>query len=139
MRILIPAAALLLGACSLTPTPEVVVTDTADRIKLLQQDGAPIATSTLIDGQGAVSGRVIRVRAPIPPHVHEHSDEVVYLLEGGGVFTVAGRAIEVSRGAFLCVPRGTPHSFVPGVEGAVAISLYTPALREGDRVPVDDR
>jgi mannose-6-phosphate isomerase-like protein (cupin superfamily) len=133
---------LLLGACaapSTPPTPEVVVPDLAERVHQLEQDPAPNAVSNLIDGHGAVSGRVIRVRAPIPLHVHEHSDELVYILAGSGVFTIAGKRIDVAPGAFTCVPRGTPHAFAPGAQGTVAISLYTPAFRDGDRVPVDDR
>jgi mannose-6-phosphate isomerase-like protein (cupin superfamily) len=139
IRILSAAAALVLCSCSVPPTPEVVIPDIAERSKQLDDDNARFAASSLIDGQGAVSGRLIRVREPIKPHVHWHSDELVYILEGSGVFTVGDRRVEVSRGTFLCVPRGTPHSFAPGADGALAISLYTPAFRDGDRVPVSDR
>jgi quercetin dioxygenase-like cupin family protein len=47
----------------------------------------------------------------IPPHVHEHEDEVIYVVEGEFAIWLAGDTFTASAGATIHFPRHTPHGF----------------------------
>jgi mannose-6-phosphate isomerase-like protein (cupin superfamily) len=47
----------------------------------------------------------------VPPHRHERTDEVAYILEGELGVMVAGEEFQVGVGAFVVRPKGVPHSF----------------------------
>ncbi|MFI5148761.1 MAG: cupin domain-containing protein [Bacteroidia bacterium] len=44
-------------------------------------------------------------------HYHENFDETVYGLKGTASYSVDGRAVELSPGEALFIPRGTVHAF----------------------------
>lgn len=46
-----------------------------------------------------------------PQHVHHSHDETFYIVDGAFEFTVGSDVLPMPRGAFLFVPRGTPHTF----------------------------
>jgi mannose-6-phosphate isomerase-like protein (cupin superfamily) len=46
-----------------------------------------------------------------PQHVHHAHDETFYIVDGNYEFTIGRDHIPMPRGAFLFVPRGTPHTF----------------------------
>ena len=45
-----------------------------------------------------------------PLHVHEHEDELFFVIEGEHVFQVGDEAFEVGPGGLVFAPRGVPHS-----------------------------
>jgi mannose-6-phosphate isomerase-like protein (cupin superfamily) len=45
-----------------------------------------------------------------PLHVHEHEDELFYVLEGEHVFKVGDDELEVGPGGLAFAPRGVPHA-----------------------------
>jgi mannose-6-phosphate isomerase-like protein (cupin superfamily) len=45
-----------------------------------------------------------------PLHVHEHEDELFYVLEGQHVFQVGEREHRAGPGGLVFAPRGVPHS-----------------------------
>jgi mannose-6-phosphate isomerase-like protein (cupin superfamily) len=47
----------------------------------------------------------------IPPHRHERTDEVAYILEGELGVMVAGEEFQVGVGSIVVRPRGVPHAF----------------------------
>jgi quercetin dioxygenase-like cupin family protein len=48
-----------------------------------------------------------------PFHVHDGEDEAFYVLEGNLVVHLdGGRLVEAGPGAYVHIPRGTPHGFV---------------------------
>jgi quercetin dioxygenase-like cupin family protein len=47
----------------------------------------------------------------IPPHVHEHEDEVIYVLEGEYAIWLAGETFTATAGTTIHFPRYTPHGF----------------------------
>ena len=47
----------------------------------------------------------------VPLHSHSHEDDIWYVLEGDIAFTVGERTELVGPGAFIYVPRNTPHTF----------------------------
>jgi mannose-6-phosphate isomerase-like protein (cupin superfamily) len=47
----------------------------------------------------------------IPPHVHQHEDEVIYVAEGEYAVVLGTEIFTAKAGATLHFPRGTPHGF----------------------------
>lgn len=45
----------------------------------------------------------------LPLHVHEHSDELFYVIEGAFVLETDREQFPMKTGDFLIVPKGTPH------------------------------
>lgn len=62
----------------------------------------------------------------VPEHVHEASDELLYVLSGGGTMRLDGRSVDVEPDMALWIPRGRRHSFTAGPEGIDAIQVYSP-------------
>ena len=46
-----------------------------------------------------------------PQHIHHSHDETFYIVDGTYEFTVGRDILPMDHGAFLFVPRGTPHTF----------------------------
>ena len=55
---------------------------------------------------------VFEERDPVdtPLHVHEHEDELFYVLEGEHVFQVGDEEFRVGPGGLVFAPRGVPHA-----------------------------
>jgi len=63
-----------------------------------------------------------------PPHVHSREDESFYLLQGTLAVQVGEKALNVSTGDFVQMPRGVVHSFKnAGEETARLLMVATPA------------
>lgn len=60
-----------------------------------------------------------------PLHLHEHEDEAFYLLEGFMRFRCGDEEFDANAGDFVFVPRGTPHAFRVGPDGARALQAAT--------------
>ncbi|HVM09844.1 MAG TPA: cupin domain-containing protein [Acidimicrobiales bacterium] len=46
-----------------------------------------------------------------PQHVHHAHDETFYVVDGTYEFIMGDQVVEMSKGSFLFLPRGTPHTF----------------------------
>jgi quercetin dioxygenase-like cupin family protein len=74
-------------------------------------------TATIKLGRDETNGDyyVFEVVSPpgfgIPPHVHQHEDEVIYVVEGEYAVVLGGEVCTAQAGATLHFPRGTPHGF----------------------------
>ena len=64
-------------------------------------------------------------------HVHEHEDEVVYVLEGELTFHIGDVEQRVQAGSCLVLPRGVEHSYVVGSRPVRLLVAVTPAGLEG--------
>jgi mannose-6-phosphate isomerase-like protein (cupin superfamily) len=55
---------------------------------------------------------VFEEREPVDTrlHVHEHEDELFYVLEGEHVFRVGDEELRVGPGGLVFAPRGVPHA-----------------------------
>jgi quercetin dioxygenase-like cupin family protein len=83
-----------------------------------------------------------------PAHQHDDEEQCLYLLAGSLTLTCGDAERHMTPGSFAVLPRGLPHSFVVGSEGARFLSLTTPAGFEEfaraigapavDRVPPPD-
>lgn len=73
---------------------------------------------------------LVEVTAPpgleAPPHVHHTEDEGFYVLEGGVTIVVGGTTIELAAGEHSFGPRGVPHRFTVGPDGARMLWVLTP-------------
>ncbi len=61
-----------------------------------------------------------------PLHVHSREAEVNYILKGSMRFRCGDRETEAAAGAFIYLPRGVPHAFRSGAEGATMLALTLP-------------
>ena len=63
-----------------------------------------------------------------PPHIHRHSDESFYVLEGTFDFSLAGQAFSAGPGAFVYLPKGVVHTHrAGGGASAKALVMQAPA------------
>ncbi len=62
----------------------------------------------------------------VPEHDHPGSTEVLYILEGEGTMTVAGKKYPVVAGIAVQVPPGVKHAF-SAADLVRAVQFYTPA------------
>jgi quercetin dioxygenase-like cupin family protein len=60
------------------------------------------------------------------PHVHQGLEESFYVLEGTFEFSLGDRRVEAEQGAFVLVPRGTPHIMRAGPGGGALLTLWAP-------------
>src|SRR3712207_3307410 len=60
-------------------------------------------------------------------HVHEHEDEVVYVLEGELTFHIGDVVQRAQAGSCLVLPRGVEHSYVVGSRPVRLLVAATPA------------
>ena len=69
-----------------------------------------------------IPGRTLRT------HKHLHNDEIIFINNGEGLFTLDEKAIEVKSGAVIFVPRGVWHGLVnTGKENIRMVFQYSPA------------
>jgi len=64
--------------------------------------------------------------AAAPLHVHHTEDEGFYVLEGSVTIHVGDELVELGPGQHAFGPRGIPHRFVTGPEGARMLWILTP-------------
>ena len=71
---------------------------------------------------------IARPRADVaaPLHIHHTDDEGFYVLEGSATIYVGDEVVELGPGQHAFGPRGIPHRFVIGPEGARMIWVLTP-------------
>ena len=59
----------------------------------------------------------------IPPHVHTHEDEVLYVIEGEFEIFLAGETLHAGPGSVLNFTRGTAHGF-QGIASPISRALH---------------
>jgi quercetin dioxygenase-like cupin family protein len=89
------------------------------RVQVLLHRGLGLSSS-------AMSRIVGKPGWEILPHRHERSDELLFVLEGGGTLTLEGREIRVSEQTAVWIPRGQEHSWRTGTAGVRALQIYAP-------------
>ena len=74
---------------------------------------------------------LVEIEAPpgdMPPlHVHHAEHEGFYMLEGSATLFTPGREVTLEPGDFFLAPRGVPHTYETGDEGARWLVTSTPA------------
>jgi mannose-6-phosphate isomerase-like protein (cupin superfamily) len=70
----------------------------------------------------------------VKPHVHKTHDETGYLIKGSGQMLINDKWFDIKPGSLHFNPMGKVHSVKnTGNEPLVAISIFTPAMKEPDR------
>lgn len=62
-----------------------------------------------------------------PLHVHRDDDEGFYIVAGEATFHLPGRTIALRAGDFFLAPKGVPHTYQAGPEGAHWLVTTAPA------------
>ncbi|MDJ0702191.1 MAG: cupin domain-containing protein [Leptolyngbyaceae cyanobacterium MO_188.B28] len=90
------------------------------------------------NGQYAVVVSTTPADGGPPLHVHQHEDELFYVLEGVYEFRFGDETIVANRGDLVHLPRLIPHSFRNvGAEPGVMINTITPGGFEHFFVEID--
>ena len=68
----------------------------------------------------------------IPPHVHEHEDEVFKVVEGEMELTVGGKTTILKAGDLAFGPRGIPHSWkiIGDSKAKVILSVFPAGIED---------
>ena len=72
------------------------------------------------------SSTLIQINEPLAEHMHDDSDEFIYVIAGQGVARLSGREEPLAAAVFLMIPRGMPHTISAGSKKPlVLMSLRT--------------
>jgi mannose-6-phosphate isomerase-like protein (cupin superfamily) len=69
--------------------------------------------------------KLVKFQGEFVWHQHEHEDELFYVVRGSFRMEFRDRAVELSEGELLVVPRGVEHR--PVAEREVSVMLFEPA------------
>jgi len=85
---------------------------------------------TILVGGEDTGGAYCMLEATVPPgsgpplHLHEREDESFYLLEGEMTFSVGDRTVTAKPGAFVHLPKNTPHCFKNNSTAPVRVLIH---------------
>jgi quercetin dioxygenase-like cupin family protein len=89
------------------------------------------ARAETTNGTFAALENIVAPKQGPPLHVHVREDEMCYVLAGRLRFKADGEFPDAPEGAFVSIPRGTPHCFQNVGEGAARLLvMFTPAGME---------
>ena len=69
--------------------------------------------------------KLVKFKGPFVWHHHDHEDELFLVVRGSFRMEFRDRAVELSAGEFLVVPRGVEHR--PVADDEVDVLLFEPA------------
>ncbi len=91
----------------------------------------------LLADRDDLSVNLVRVAGRIDPHLHERSEETVYILQGSGDLLIEREWRSVKAGMMVHIPRNTPHAYInKDPHGTIALSVFTPRFLSGDRIAI---
>jgi mannose-6-phosphate isomerase-like protein (cupin superfamily) len=91
---------------------------------------SPLVSSEQTHGRYSIVEQLMPGRSGPPPHTHERSDEVFYILEGQ-VQLQLGDAVSTARaGQLVRVPLGVTHGFVVTSDQARFLNFFVPATMD---------
>jgi quercetin dioxygenase-like cupin family protein len=64
------------------------------------------------------------------PHVHQHTEESFYVLDGAFTFTLGTEEVQAGPGSFIAVPRGTRHELRAAPGGGRLLTMWVPGGTE---------
>ncbi|MGQ4516484.1 cupin domain-containing protein [Streptomyces sp. DW26H14] len=101
----------------------------ADRVRSVWAWGgrwSPLVSSDDSGGGYSVLEQTMPEQAGPPPHVHEHNDEVFYILDGEVRLQIGDETAVGTAGDLVRIPRGVPHGFAVKSRTARFLNLYVP-------------
>jgi len=106
-------------------------------VPFVTRDGSTIRellglpTSALVRNQSLAEATLAPGQAT-ERHSHRDSEEIYFLLEGGGVMEIDGDSREVAAGDAILIPPGARHMLRAGPEGARLLCCCAPPYRHED-------
>lgn len=88
---------------------------------------SPLITTEQTSGVYSVMEQLMPACAGPPPHVHDHGEEIFYLLEGEIAMQLGEQVLVATQGQMVRVPAGTTHAFAVSSETARVLNFYVPA------------
>ena len=72
--------------------------------------------------------RLLQMREPVAPHVHDRVDEIIYVVAGDGVLRLGESRVALRPATLVVVPRGSNHSFeIRGKKPLITVSTLAGA------------
>ncbi len=112
------------------PIKEIVLAPgEGDRLTIGNSEVTFKAVGANTDGHLGLFENLIQPGGTAPgPHIHRHMEEMFYVLEGEVEILVGNQTVQGQPGAFVLVPRGTPHAFANrGSTPANLLIMFSPA------------
>jgi mannose-6-phosphate isomerase-like protein (cupin superfamily) len=88
-------------------------------------------TSTLVRNQSLAEATLVPGQAT-ERHYHAESEEIYYLLDGGGTMELDGEERVVGPGDAILIPPGARHTITAGAGGARFLCCCAPPYRHED-------
>ena len=88
---------------------------------------SPLISGEQTQGRYSVMEQLMPAAAGPPPHIHDHGDEIFYILDGELTMQLDQQVVVATRGQMVRVPAGTSHAFVVTSETARILNFYEPA------------
>lgn len=85
------------------------------------------ATGEQTEGRFALLDQLVPGHYAVPLHVHHHEDEAWYLLDGEATFFCGDEQFTAGPGSWVFLPRGMPHTFKVGPQGARLLTFTAPS------------
>lgn len=96
------------------------------------------AVIPLLEGTAASTVELQRVKAEDRPHLHQHADKTLYVLEGHGKLLLDRDWRDLREGMLVEIPRNVPHAYRNEADGGTLFLVtFTPAHVLGDRTPLE--
>jgi mannose-6-phosphate isomerase-like protein (cupin superfamily) len=135
----------LVGAWALVPAPASAAEEEGGIVNIFEvlqkekvEPGQAFKSTPLLRGPNC-SFNLAQLVTVVKSHYHKDRDEVVYLVRGNGLVTIAGKEYKIWPGYAYLVPKGTIHRFINlGPDAAVVLSIFSPAFDGKDRIFVEE-
>lgn len=88
---------------------------------------SPLITGEQTEGSYSLLEQLMPAGSGPPPHVHEQTEEVFYILEGQVRLQIRDDVHIGRAGDLVRIARGTPHGFAVESDRARFLNLYVPA------------
>jgi quercetin dioxygenase-like cupin family protein len=91
---------------------------------------SPLVSSEQTHGRYSIVEQLMPGQSGPPPHTHEQSDEVFYILEGQVHLQLGDAVSTAEAGQLVRVPRGVAHGFVVQSDHARFLNFFVPATMD---------
>jgi uncharacterized cupin superfamily protein len=87
---------------------------------------SPLVSTEQTRGAYSLMEQLMPAQAGPPPHVHDHGDELFYILDGELVLQLSDTVVAGTAGQLVRIPAGTPHCFAVRSDTARVLNFYVP-------------
>ena len=92
-----------------------------------------------LDSDSNSTSFVIWVKKAVKSHKHEFHSELIYVIDGEGLMTIAGKEFQIAKGDYFRIPENTYHALkVTSKEPIKVLSVQSPEFLGKDRVFEDE-